>query len=84
MPTTAPGPPVEAPRATTRHGDPAPPKERASAPAGGPQVAPEAIHFRLGDIEAKRGDKAAARASCEEALRINPKFEQAKKALAGL
>jgi len=55
-----------------------------SAPPGGPRITPEAIHLRLGDIAAKRGDKGKARAEYEEALRINPKFEQAKKALAGL
>jgi tetratricopeptide (TPR) repeat protein len=50
----------------------------------GPRVAQEAVHLRLGDIAARRGDKAKARASYEEALRINPKFEQAKRALAAL
>ena len=44
----------------------------------------ENVHYRLGDIYAKRGDKVKARAAYEEAIRINPKFEQAKKALAGL
>lgn len=55
-----------------------------AAPPAGPRIAPEAIHLRLGDIAAKRGDKSKARAAYEEAIRINPKFEQAKKALAGL
>lgn len=47
-------------------------------------VAREAIHLRLGDIAAKRGDKAKARASYEEALRVNPNYEQAKRALKAL
>ena len=44
----------------------------------------ENVHYRLGDIYAKRGDKAKARAEYEEALKINPKLEPAKKALAAL
>ena len=56
----------------------------ASVGADAPRIAPEAIHLRLGDIAAKRGDKVRARASYEEALRINPRFEQAKRALAAL
>lgn len=55
-----------------------------SASANGPRVATEAVHLRLGEIAAKRGDKAKARAAYEEALRINPKFEPARKALAAL
>jgi tetratricopeptide (TPR) repeat protein len=55
-----------------------------SAPPNGPRVATEAVHLRLGDIAAKRGDKVRARAAYDEALRINPKFEPAKKALAAL
>lgn len=50
----------------------------------GPRVAPENIHFRLGDILAKKGDKARARAEYEEALKINPNFEPVKKALKAL
>jgi tetratricopeptide (TPR) repeat protein len=49
-----------------------------------PRVANDALHLRLGDIHAKRGDKAKARAEYEQALRINPKLEAAKKALASL
>ncbi len=55
-----------------------------SASANGPRVTTEAVHLRLGEIAAKRGDKAKARAAFEEALRINPKFEPARKALAAL
>jgi tetratricopeptide (TPR) repeat protein len=52
-------------------------------PAGqSPRVANDALHFRLGEIHAKRGDKAKAKAEYEEALRVNPKHEGAKKALA--
>lgn len=50
----------------------------------GPRAAPENIHFRLGDILAKKGDKAKARAEYEEALKVNPKYEPAKKALKAL
>lgn len=54
-------------------------------PAGqSPRVANDALHFRLGEIHAKRGDKARARAAYEEALKVNPKHEGAKKALAAL
>jgi tetratricopeptide (TPR) repeat protein len=48
------------------------------------RISPEAFHLRLGDIAAKRGDKLKARAEYQAALKINPKFEQAKKALAAL
>ena len=50
----------------------------------GPRVAPENIHFRLGDILAKKGDKVKARAEYEEALKVNPNFEPVKKALKAL
>jgi tetratricopeptide (TPR) repeat protein len=50
-------------------------------PADGPRILPENLHFRLGDIAAKRGDKAKARAEYEAALKINPKMEAAKKGL---
>lgn len=48
------------------------------------KIARENVHFRLGEIYAKRGDKPKARAEYEEALKINPKLEPAKKALAAL
>lgn len=41
-------------------------------------------HFRLGSIREKRGDKAAARAEYETAVRLDGRNEQAKKALAAL
>lgn len=44
----------------------------------------ENVHYRLGDIYAKRGDKQKARAEYEAALKINPKLEPAKKGLAAL
>lgn len=50
----------------------------------GMRIPRENVHFRLGDILAKRGDKLKARAEYEEALKINPKLEPAKKALAAL
>ena len=49
-----------------------------------PRVGYDALHYRLGDIYAKRGDKTKAKAEYEEALKINPKLEQAKKALEAL
>ena len=56
----------------------------AQAADTGPRVALETVHFRLGDIAAQRGDKARARAEYEAALKINPKLEQARRALAAL
>jgi tetratricopeptide (TPR) repeat protein len=51
-------------------------------PAGQtPRVANETLHYRLGDIYLKRGDKAKAKAEYEQSLKINGKFEPAKKAL---
>ena len=41
----------------------------------------EAAHWRLGMIYELRGDSKAAAAEYEEALKINPKFTQAKEAL---
>jgi cytochrome c-type biogenesis protein CcmH/NrfG len=41
-------------------------------------------HFRLGNIREKRGDKAAARAEYETAVRLDGRNDQAKKALAAL
>ena len=57
-----------------------------AAPAAdtGARVAPETVHYRLGDIAAHRGDKVRARAEYEAALKINPKLEQARRALAAL
>jgi tetratricopeptide (TPR) repeat protein len=49
-----------------------------------PRYANDALHFRLGELHAKRGDKAKAKAAFEEALKLNPKNEGAKKALAAL
>lgn len=48
-------------------------------PAGAPGH--DAAHWRLGIIHEKRGDKAAARAAYEAALKVNPKFPQALEAL---
>lgn len=48
------------------------------------RIAPENAHFGLGEIAAKRGDKDAARAAYQEALRLNPRYERAKKALAAI
>ncbi|MBA4136985.1 MAG: hypothetical protein C0518_06685 [Opitutus sp.] len=41
----------------------------------------DAAHWRLGNIHEKRGDKAAARAAYEAALKTNPNFQQAIDAL---
>lgn len=46
--------------------------------------APANVHFRLGDIAVKRGAKEVARREYEEALKLNPKFEPARKALKAL
>ncbi len=43
--------------------------------------APASVHFRLGELLARKGDKAAARQSFETALKLNPKLDQARKAL---
>ena len=48
----------------------------------GPAVAN--AHYRLGTIVAKKGDKAAARKEYQQALKLNPKLDDAKKALAAL
>jgi tetratricopeptide (TPR) repeat protein len=48
------------------------------------QPAPFTVHYRLGDIAAKSGNKDAARKEYERSLELNPKFEAAKKALKAL
>lgn len=47
---------------------------------------PEAKHawYRLGQVQARSGDPAAARASWQQALRLDPKFAEAKAELAKL
>ncbi len=50
-------------------------------PTTGPRMLPENLHFRLGDIAAKRGDKATARTEYQAALKLNPRHEAAKKGL---
>lgn len=47
-------------------------------------LAPASVHFRMGDIHAKKGDKARARAEYEEALKLNPKLDAARRALNAL
>jgi tetratricopeptide (TPR) repeat protein len=49
-----------------------------------PRITHDVLHYRLGDIQLKRGDKAKAKASYQEALKINPKLEAARKALTEL
>jgi len=50
-----------------------------------PESAPFAnAQFRLGQVYQKKGNKAAARAAYQEALRLDPKLEDARKALASL
>jgi tetratricopeptide (TPR) repeat protein len=58
--------------------------ESPSLGTGPNQPVPYAIHYRLGDIAAKRGDKVAARKEYEKTIELNPKFEGAKKALKAL
>ena len=50
----------------------------ADSPGSGP------VHWRIGNILAKQGDKAAARAAYEAALAADPKFSPAAEALAKL
>jgi tetratricopeptide (TPR) repeat protein len=51
----------------------------------GPESAPLAnAQFRLGQVHQKKGNKAAARAAYQEALRLDPRLEDARKALAAL
>ena len=54
----------------------------ASPVDGGP--APANAHYRLGMIAEKRGAKGEARTEYQAALRLNPRLEDAKKALAAL
>ena len=42
------------------------------------------VHMRLGNIAERRGNKAAARAAYEEALKLDPRSNQARRALEGL
>ncbi len=51
----------------------------------GPESAPPAnAQFRLGQIYQKKGNKPAARAAYQEALKLDPRMEDAKKALSSL
>ena len=51
----------------------------------GPSDPPlEAVHWRLGNIAEKKGNKAAARTEYETALKIQPGFKQAAESLAKL
>ncbi len=45
------------------------------------QPAPFTVHFRLGDILAKRGDRVGARREYEKTLELNARYEPARKAL---
>ena len=47
-------------------------------------AAPANAHYRLGLILEKKGDKAAARAEYQTAVRLNPGYPEAKKALAAV
>jgi tetratricopeptide (TPR) repeat protein len=42
------------------------------------------VHLRLGNIAERRGNKAGARAEYEQALRLDPRSNQARRALEGL
>jgi tetratricopeptide (TPR) repeat protein len=52
------------------------------APERGP--APAHVHYRLGTIYEKKGEKDLAREEYRTALQLNPKHKEAQKALAGL
>jgi tetratricopeptide (TPR) repeat protein len=45
---------------------------------------PANIHFRLGDIFAKKGAKEQARKEYEKAIELNPQLDAARKALKAL
>jgi Flp pilus assembly protein TadD len=42
------------------------------------------VHLRLGNIAERRGNKAVARAEYEQALKLDPRSNQARRALEGL
>jgi len=53
--------------------------------APGPESAPLAnAHLRLGGVYQKKGNQAAARAEYQTALKLDPKLEEARKALEGV
>jgi len=54
----------------------------AAPPERGP--APANAHYRLGMVYEKKGSKDLARTEYEAAIRLNPRYEDAKKALAAL
>ena len=55
----------------------------ASPPAVNP-IPPANVHFRLGMVYEKEGRKDLARAEYTAAIQLNPKYEDAKKALEAL
>jgi tetratricopeptide (TPR) repeat protein len=56
----------------------------AKPPRNAPRATMAGAHHRLGQIYEKRGRRDAARAEYEEAVRLNPNNEDAKKSLAAL
>lgn len=51
---------------------------------GANEPGPAPVHWRLGNIAEKRGDKTAARAAYEASLKLDPKFKSAADSLAKL
>ena len=52
-------------------------KQSLAQPASPGAPGHDAAHWRLGNLQEKKGDKAAARAAYEASLQVNPKFPQA-------
>ena len=53
-------------------------------PRGMDDPAPKHAHYRLGQVLAQAGRKDEARAAYQTALKLDPKFKDAKDALAAL
>ena len=56
----------------------------ASPPEDFPPISASSVHYRLGNIYERQGKPDRARAAYAEALRLNPKNEDARKSLAAL
>jgi len=56
----------------------------AAPPEDFPPISASSVHYRLGNIYERQGKPDRARAEYAEAIRLNPKNEDARKSLAGL